>query len=212
MRLWQYWLHYLASGLHNSVTKQRVLAFPLDQSDSVKVIELTSVLQNLRAAAPGRVHLCSVFNCRVIFCPCQHSARSNHPPGPPLPRRVSAAGTFSLRCQQFWDSEDIFAISALSPKLLSNLSAWKVNYCATSWKPTRACNCHSICIFFFLFSLKVVSLLELKLLRWKIFILLHFTYPTCFLFCSSLFIKAAFNQPQVLHRSLGFNWNIKAMN
>lgn len=91
MRLWQYWLHYLASGLHNSVTKQRVLAFPLDQSDSVKVIERTSVLQNLRAAAPGRVHLCSVFNCRVIFCPCQHSARSNHPPPPAHPSPDASA-------------------------------------------------------------------------------------------------------------------------
>lgn len=160
-----------------------MLTFPQDQLHFFKVVKLTSALLSLSVTALGRVHLCFMFNCRVIFCPCQHSARSNHPPSPShhLPRRVSAAGTFCLRCQQFWGSEDIFAVSALSPKLFY-ISAH--GNCATSLKLTCACNCHST--WMFLGKLCHFLTLVLNCLRCKIiFVLFCFILYVWYAFCSS---------------------------
>lgn len=152
-----------------------------------------------------RVQLAGHFLSLSTFCTLQ----------PPLPRRVSAAGTFCLRCQQFWDSEDIFAISALC-RSSSAHGKWIIVPPLESRHVRVIVTQLAFFFFFFLWNGKLcpfgAEIVALQDFHFTYFIFLHFTYPTCFLFCSSLFIKAAFNQPHVLHRSLDFNWNIKAMN
>lgn len=150
----------------------------------------------------------SVFNSRVIFCPCQHSAHS-----PP----VSAAGSF-VYVVNILRLRGHSAVSAFFHEASFKNSSIKVNYRGASWKLTHACNCHSTLPVDFVTP-------ELQLLPYMISFF-YFIHPKCFFVpltknktdCSSLLIKATLTsrtqfwpewaQAQTLLHCFRFNWNI----
>lgn len=141
-----------------------------------------------------RVQLPGLFLSLSTFC----TLRPTTPRPTPTPM-CQRSWRFLFTMSTIWSSEDIFAVSAISPKLLSNLHV-RGKWIIASPLSSRHMRVVVTQLRLFFFKWEVVSLWLLKLLPCKISILLFikfflpFTHLTCFLFCSFPFIKAAFTR------------------